>query len=78
MRKVAFMDKTLTCMLVTMVLLFFPGFPIINSFVVDALANPSVSESVGAPIIRLIPLLWLVGDLVGMPILMARHVISNR
>ena len=78
MREIAFMDKTLIYMLVTMVLLLFPGFPIINSAVAVTLENPSVAESIGAPIIRLIPSLWLVGDIVGMPILMARHMISNR
>ena len=72
------MDKTLLYMLVTMVLLLFPGFPIVNLAVAVTLENPSVAESTGASIIRLIPSLWLVGDIVGMPILMALHVIGNR
>ena len=72
------MDKTLLYMLVTMGLLLFPGFPIINSFVDSTLAIPSVADSVGAPIIRLIPLLWLVGDLVGIPWLMIRYAVSSR
>ena len=72
------MDKTLLYMLVTMGLLLFPGFPIINSVVDSTLAIPSVAESVGAPIIRLVPILYLVGDLVGIPYLMFRYVVGNR
>ena len=68
----------LASMLTIMGLMLFPGFSMINSFVDQALANPSVAESSSAPIIRLIPLLWLVGAIIGIPLLMARWVFGNR
>lgn len=62
-------------MLILMGLLLFPGLPIINSVVADTLADPSVSGSPAAPIIRLIPTMWVVGDIIGIPALfyMARN-----
>ena len=62
-------------MLILMVLLLFPGLPIINWAVDVSLASPNVSGSPAAPIIRLIPTMWVVGDIIGIPALfyMARN-----
>ena len=64
-------------MMIVVVLLLFPGVPIIIWVVDLTLANPSVAESSGAPIIRLIPYLYLLGNLVGIP-LMIYYVVKNR
>lgn len=71
------MIRTLASMLALMVILLFPGLPIINSIVADTLASPNVSGTPFEPIIRLIPTMWVVGDIIGIPSL-AIYMIRNR
>lgn len=71
-------DETLLYMLVIMVSLLFPVGYIINSVVADALANPSVSGSLAAPIISSLPILWVVGDIFGILWIIVRWATANR
>lgn len=69
------MYKTLFGILAGTVLLHFLGLPaIINAFVDLTLANPSVAESVGAPIIKLVTFLLVFG----IPALMAYYAVKDR
>ena len=71
------MIRTLASMLALMVILLFPGLPIINSIVADTLASPSVSGTLLEIPVRLFQGVYVVGSIIGMPILIIRYVIGN-
>ena len=72
------MDKMFLYMMAVMIALLFPGFAIINSLADQTLANPLVSGTLAEPIVRLIPIVYVVGDIIGILSLMARWVTGNR
>ena len=71
------MIRTLVCMLVLMVILLFPGLPIINSLVDDILASPEVSGTSLEIVVRLIQIVYIAGSVIGIPAL-AVYMIRNR
>lgn len=71
------MIRTLVCMLVLMVILLFPGLPVINSIVADILASPNVSGTPCEIVVRMIQIVYVAGSVIGIPSL-AIYMIRNR
>ena len=71
------MDKKFLWILAAMIALLFPGFAIINSLADQTLANPLVSGTLAEPIVRLIPIVYVIGNIIGI-IALAVHIVRNR